>query len=361
MAKKFIIYLTTSGAGSHIIRSIMMDLHNRGAINPINHDQFWAKAAAAMIAPDANAFEEFVGQNVTHWDIFARLCREYGITLAKEEITKKMIFRIFEEIYSDNEAKLIFDFSRKYTTQEGLWKQKYIDVLHDLILDYYRWEDRKISLKFICQVRDPLDNIASLYERFNKQMTVNVCRGAVLSNLLNLQRLLPELSENDYVFLRFEEIIASFEKFRYEFKKKLGLEVSKSFYLSDISIRKWPSCPYIYDLLDDKVLMENARRFSYFYSKIGRLQRIFCSVQNSLQREMKELRLVRDAANGQLNQYNSILNKHARRGKLAGLYLLFLFFTQRKKFKNYENHIVNFNRLLIEHNKKEMVKEFVVL
>ncbi|OGX38705.1 MAG: hypothetical protein A3D87_03480 [Omnitrophica WOR_2 bacterium RIFCSPHIGHO2_02_FULL_50_17] len=360
MSKKFIIYLTTSGAGSHIIRSIMMDLHNKGTIEPINHDQFWAKAAAAMIAPDTNAFEEFAGESVTHWDILAQLCSAHGITLEKEELTKERIFRIFEEIYFDNVDKPIFDFSRKYTTQEGPWKQKYVDVLHDLILDYYRYEGKKISLKFICQVRDPLDNIASLHERFNKQIALNESRGTVLSNLLNLQRLLPELSENDYVFLRFEEIIASFEALRDGFKKKLGLEVQKNFYLSDISIKKWPSCPPIYDLLDDKALMENARRFSYSYKRIGGLQRSFYLIKNSFQREIKELRLVRDAANGRLNQYNSILNKHARRGKLAGLYLSLLFFIQRQKFKNYMDHVENFNRLLVSHNKKTMPLEGVV-
>lgn len=349
MDQTFFIYLTTSGAGTHIMRSFMMDLNNRGVVGPIDHNEFWAKAAAAIRFPQERGFDEFEEDN---FSIFKSHCKKYGIDILNEELTNNNVFNIFEEIYFKRKKLTSFDFSRKYTTVEDMWGQEYVDALQELIVSYMHYSKKKIRLKFIVQVRNPLDHIASLCERFGHKKSI-LWRNVVLSNLLNIEKILPRLPEKDYVFLTLEDLVFRLNYVKDSFLEKFGLEVPSNYYRSSLSINKWLSCFSIYQFLDDKELLDVAKRFSYAYLILPKPMRFIYAIIGFFKREILELKFVVDMAKGKVNIYNPIMVKHKKKGIFAKLYLVVLYLAFRKKYSRIKNQAKKFSNLLTQHNAKD--------
>ena len=146
--KKYVLYLTTDGAGTHIMRSVFMELHSKGISSSTIHDDFWKKAYLAISFPN-----DFVDQEkkVTHLTIFINFAQENGVINFPDTLKKETIFTIFEEIYLKIPEKILFDFSKSFTTEyyerDKLWTFDNVNGCQDLLLDYlFHYPDKKMDI-----------------------------------------------------------------------------------------------------------------------------------------------------------------------------------------------------------------------
>jgi len=338
-----------------------MDLHKRGKSNPINHDSFWPKAFMAMREPNNDTLEA----KKTNKEVFNELCKENGITEMPSVINEETIYNLFERIYDNH--KITLDFRKWYTSPNiyrvyrkngwQMWDQLRIDGLRSLIINYAK-ANRKIDIRFIVQVRNPLDHIVSRLERQVQgrkdagNLSAGEWRDIILENLTNTQGFIDKLNEaglkNSYALFKLDDIILDYPSFAARMHSMIGEELDKNFYISKISLNKWHSSSEVLNLIDDRELMEKAALFGYRYKKLPIVSRFLYRIYSGFKRGAYELKLVFDTLLGKVNENNSIHNKHKvilgpLFGKTLGRTLSPFLNKHRKKY----------TELLSEHSKPE--------
>jgi hypothetical protein len=343
---RFILYLTTDGAGTHIVRSLFMDLHKRGESGPIDHSAFWAKAVAARDFPDSHHFDGARTNRV----VYRELCRSNGWTLPADTLDDDAIFDAFDHLYS--RYPLILDFSKHYTTVYGSksdWNRDCVDRLQSTIIGYIQ-SGRKVDIRMIAQMRNPLDHVVSLYERFGNEYTLEHFKRNVIENIRNtgafIEKLNSKTMEDQYVRFTLDELILDFEKVADRIDDLIGRRIARDFYLSRISLNKWFSCEEIYPYLSDDELMDIARAHGYTYRHLPGRLRFLYRIYGRTVRTLHELKLMADTELGRVNPLNSINSKHRVVVKSRLLSRLI------KVFRGTGKHRDRYNKSLLEHNKE---------
>lgn len=351
MSKKpiYVVYLSTDGAGSHIIRSIFMHLAERNIISGIDQSAFWARALAAHKYPLETYFEE----GINNFDSFKSYCHDRGLEIDPGNITKESIYLAFDQLFS--QEQLYFDFSKHFTTvffRPYEWKQDHIEQLKTLLLGYLKRDERKVDIKFLLQVRNPLDNIASLYERFGSFISLDHLYQQVLSNLINVKTY-KELfekngSDKDFIFYRLDDLVYNFSTYMDSFSRLLNTPIElNDFYISKLSLNKWYSGKAVFDFLDDKRLMDLAGYFGYNYFKIPKSFRFIYLVYGNTKRAFHEVKLEFDFLFNRVNTFNSISTRHRHItliGRVVSKILSFLPNNRRK-------HSSRYSKMLLKHKR----------
>lgn len=313
---KYIIFLSTDGAGTHILRSLFMQLAEAGLADPIDHNAFLPTASACLSDPDGKKYKS----GKTNKDLFYDLCRDLNLPVTPNGFDRETVYSLFEAAYA--ESKLVLDFSRpKYTTVRSdiNWTQTDIDALRALVLGYIDRPKQKIELIFFQQVRNPLDHFASLYERFNSKHSIKHLKSIVETYLYNLDFYRIELDQRGYqkyMSTRLDDIVMDFNGFLNEFCKLTGVSIDLDYYTSRLSLNKWLSCPYTYKLLDDPAFMTTASKYGYIYPYLPLKLRWLFFLWGALQRNWLELKVIVDTATGKINRNNPINTKHQMKGMI---------------------------------------------
>jgi hypothetical protein len=346
---KYILYLTLDGAGTHIIRSLFMELNEQGKANKILHEDFWAKASAALFNPNEYNFES----NVNNIDCFMHLCRKNGLDLSSKTVSKEYIFECFEKIYNSG---LYLDFTRRHVSIMNIaggarWTQVNIDNMRNLIFDYLQRGCNLIDICFLIQIRNPMDHIASLFERFNEVYALNEIRDRVVCYLKNIPKYITFLDEQNmrarYVFFKLDDIVFRFPAIADKIEGIIGHPVRRDFYTSKLSINKWLSCKFVYPYLDDEEFVSLAADYGYCYKQIQECSYSYLFAKEYIRRTLIETKVIFDSYLGNINKYNSIRTKHRNKTLFPRILSKLL----SKMLKN-RNHSAKYNDLLIKHNKK---------
>jgi hypothetical protein len=346
---KYIIYATTDGAGTHIIRSLFMELHDRGCAGPIDHSNFWGKALAAKDFPDAHHNDK----SKTNLSMFKELCEFQDVKVPQKSLDDQAIFTIFDQIYS--KYAVILDFSRNFTTESKIqdhWNQDRIDSIQDMIIRYIR-SNGKIDVKVLVQIRNPLDHLASMHERFNTSYSMDELKNRIISNLINTKRFVQKLNKADhseiYMKIRLDELILNYSSIRERMSSIVGESLNSDFYISKVSLNKWYSYKQVFPFLYNKEFIEAASDSGYNYPKLPKYLWFVFRLYGQIKRILNETKLAIDTLNGKVNVYNSINTKH--KVSLTGSVIdrLLAKIIQRITYA----HRSRYNQLLLEHNKKE--------
>ena len=124
---KYIIYLTTDGAGTHLLRSQIAKNNNKNLKVKVIHESFWKLSVNVLNSPNQKNLDEFIKFCST-----GNINKEFSIN----NINKDLIFSCFEEIYCKNDITL--DFSKKFTISDkkNLWTRSDINSAQDLLVEY---------------------------------------------------------------------------------------------------------------------------------------------------------------------------------------------------------------------------------
>ena len=311
---KYIIFLSTDGAGTHILRSIFMDLAKFGLAEPIDHNEFLPKASACLHDPDGHLFDE----HSSNKEVFKNLCQSMELPLPTKELDREQVYYLFEAAYS--KSKLVLDFTRsRYTTvrTDRTWTQDDIDALRALVLGYIDRPNRTIELLFFQQTRNPLDHLASLHERFSHMGDIDTWKAVITSYLENLDIYKEELTKRryqKYMAVRLDDIVANFKSFYSEFCNWSGISADLDYYTSKLSLNKWLSCPYVYGSLDDTNFIGLARKYGYEFRILPPRLRWINQIEGVIMRNCLELKVIFDTASGKVNENNPINTKHQLKG-----------------------------------------------
>lgn len=343
---KFVILSSTDGAGTHIIRSIFMELHKSGHAGPIDHSAFWAKATAAKEYPEAFFFD----QEKTNLTVFQELCEDQESSVFTEKLDDKVIFDAFDKIYSKYPINL--DFSRNFNSVNEIvenWNQSCIESAQNIVVRYIKSKG-KIDIKVLTLIRNPLDHMASLFERNQDQFEI---KKRVISNINNIERFQKKLNETDesncIVNLRLEDLVLNYPKERERISNLIGFQINPDFYTSTISLDKWYSCQKVFQYLLDDSLINASERIGYEYNILPKPLWFTYRIFGMLKRLFEELKLTIDTASGKVNEYNSVNTKH--KVVISGTSLdrvlnrVITLITRR--------HRTQYNKLLFKHNKKK--------
>ncbi|MDC1418052.1 hypothetical protein N8264_03225 [Candidatus Thioglobus sp.] len=346
----YIIYATTDGAGTHIIRSLFMELHDSGYAGPIDHSSFWAKAVAAKSHPEAFFFDQ-AKPNST---VFQELCASQQSSISTDKLDDKAIFDAFDKIYSNYPINL--DFSRNFTSEAKIaehWDQSCIESVQDMVVRYIKSKG-KIDIKVLTQIRNPLDHMASFFERFKDDYTLDEIKNKIISNLSNIERFRKKLNETDVsnliVNTTLDDLVLNYPKEREKISNLIGTQINPDFYTSTISLDKWYSCPEVFPYLLDDSLINAAEHVGYKYPILPKQLWFTHRIFGMLKRFSKEFKLAIDTARGKVNVFNSINTKHkiiitgtSFDRVLAGFMHLIT-----------RHHRSQYNKLLLKHNKKKV-------
>jgi len=327
-----------------------MDLHDRGYAGPIDHSSFWAKAFAAKEHPEAY----FFNQAKPNSTVFQELCVNHQSSISSDRLDDKAIFDAFEKIYLNYPINL--DFSRNFTSEAKIaehWDQSCIESVQDMVVRYIKSKG-KIDIKVLTQIRNPLDHMASLYERFKLDITLDKIKNRVITNLTNIELFLKKLNEtnesNLIVNIRLEELILNYPKESEKISNLIGAQINSDFYTSTISLDKWYSCPEVYPYLFDDSLINAAEHAGYKYPSLPKQLWFTHRISGMLKRFSKELKLAIDSASGKVNEFNSINTKHkivitgtSFDRVLTGIISLM---TRHQR--------TQYSKLLLKHNKKKV-------
>lgn len=345
----YVVYLSTDGVGSNIIRSIFMHLAERNIISGIDDKAFWARSLAALKYPHETNFEE----GIKNFDSFKSFCHNRGMEIDLGNITEESIYLAFDQLFS--QEQLYFDFSKHFTTvffRPYEWEKDHIAQLRTLLLGYLKRDQRKVDIKFLLQVRNPLDNIASLNERFGSFVSLDHHYQQVLSHLINVKTYKEFFEKNDsdkdFIFYRLDDLVYNFSTYMDSFSRLLHTPIElNDFYVSKLSLNKWYSDKAVFDFLDDKRLMDIAGYFGYNYFKIPRGFRSIYLVYGNIKRAFREVKLEFDFLFNRVNTFNSISTRHRHItliGRVVSKILSFLPNNRRK-------HSSRYSKMLLKHSK----------
>ena len=340
----YIIYASTDGAGTHIIRSLFMELHNSGHAGPIDHSGFWAKAVVAKEHPEAY----FLDQAKPNATVFHELCVDQESSISTDKLDDKAIFDAFDKIYSN--YPIILDFSRNFNSEHKIehWDQSCIESAQDMVVRYIKSKG-KIDIKVLTQIRNPLDHMASLFERFQDHFEN---RNRIISNLSNIERFQKKLNEIDesnlIVNTRLDDLILNYPTEREKISNLIGAQINPDFYISTISLDKWYSCSKVFPYLFDDALINAAEHVGYKYTILPKPLWFTYRIFGMLKRSSKELKLAIDTASGKVNEFNSVNTKH--KTVITGTSFdrvlnVFLRLITRR-------HRSQYDKLLLKHNKE---------
>ena len=159
--KRVIIVLNTGGTGTHLIQSIFF---RHPEIVPVKLPNFWGAAALYLTKPEAT----------NHWgdrdeslreknnrEYFLSIVDRYGRGAAGD--ARGLITDTWDA-FVESHSGVVFDKSMTYMSHHNDWGGEEIAATHDLLIDYYK-HCKSHDVKFLILVREPLDHIASLFER----------------------------------------------------------------------------------------------------------------------------------------------------------------------------------------------------
>ena len=303
----YIFYFSTDGAGTHIIRSQIIGLAEKNIKVKVVHRSFWGLATSAVLNPEEKnnlgAFKEF--------------CKSNNINESKfslDSLNNEKIFTIFENIFYNTNVTL--DFTKDFTTEniENSWSQTDIENVQNLILEYAKRKNNKINIKFISQVRNPLDHISSLYERFNKQNSMFEFRNNVLSNLKNIEIFKKKIIKNNlqqiYLGIKLDDFIFEKNQTISKLSKLLDVKFNTNFYITKLSINKWYNSIAVYHFLNDEELLNAASIYGYKYTNLPKFLWFIRYLYGIFLRNYYETKLLFDTMLGRVNELNSINTKH---------------------------------------------------
>ena len=303
----YIFYFSTDGAGTHIIRSQIIGLAEKNIKVKVVHRSFWSLATSAVLNPEEK----------NNLDVFKEFCKSNNINESKfplDSLNNEKIFTIFENIFYNTNVTL--DFTKDFTTEniENSWSQTDIENVQNLILEYAKRKNNKINVKFISQVRNPLDHISSLYERFNKQNSMFEFRNNVLSNLKNIEIFKKKIIKNNlqqiYLGIKLDDFIFEKNQTISKLSKLLDAKFDNNFYITKLSINKWYNSIAVYHFLNDEELLNAASIYGYKYTNLPKFLWFIRYLYGIFVRNYYETKLLFDTMLGRVNELNSINTKH---------------------------------------------------
>ena len=303
----YIFYFSTDGAGTHIIRSQIIGLAEKNIKVKVVHRSFWSLATSAVLNPEEK----------NNLDVFKEFCKSNNINESKfslDSLNNEKIFTIFENIFYNTNVTL--DFTKDFTTEniENSWSQTDIENVQNLILEYAKRKNNKINIKFISQVRNPLDHISSLYERFNKQNSMFEFRNNVLSNLKNIEIFKKKIIKNNlqqiYLGIKLDDFIFEKNQTISKLSKLLDAKFDTNFYITKLSINKWYNSIAVYHFLNDEELLNAASIYGYKYTNLPKFLWFIRCLYGIFLRNYYETKLLFDTMLGRVNELNSINTKH---------------------------------------------------
>ena len=303
----YIFYFSTDGAGTHIVRSQIIGLAEKNIKVKVLHRSFWSLATSAVLNPEEK----------NNLDVFKEFCKSNNINESKfslDSLNNEKIFTIFENIFYNTNVTL--DFTKDFTTEniENSWSQTDIENVQNLILEYAKRKNNKINIKFISQVRNPLDHISSLYERFNKQNSMFEFRNNVLSNLKNIEIFKKKIIKNNlqqiYLGIKLDDFVFEKNQTISKLSKLLDVKFNTNFYITKLSINKWYNSIDVYHFLNDEELLNAASIYGYKYTNLPKFLWFIRYLYGIFVRNYYETKLLFDTMLGRVNELNSINTKH---------------------------------------------------
>ena len=342
----YLLYLSTDGAGTHIIRSQIIGLSEKNIKVKVVHQSFWSLATSALLNPKANN----VKTKKNNLDMFKDFCKLNNIDESKlslDSLNNEKIFNIFENIFYNTNVTL--DFTKGLTTEnvENSWSQIDIENAQNLILEYAKRKSNKISLKFIWQVLNPLDHISYLYERLSTQNSKLEFRNNVLSNLKNIEIFKKKIIKNNlqqiYLDIKLDDFVFDKNQTISKLSKLLDVKLDANFYISKLSINKWYTSIAIYHFLNDEELLNAASIYGYRYINLPKFLWFIRYFYGIFWRNYYETKILFDTMLGKVNELNSINTKHKNISILPKIVRGFLKITTgdplEKHNKKYEEKI----------------------
>ncbi len=330
----YIIYLSTDGAGTHLLRSQISKNNNADFKVKIIHECFWYISTKLLNNPNEKNFNKFV-----EFCSFEKLKKKFSLN----DVSKELIFSIFEEIYINK--NITFDFSKRFTVSDknSYWSQKEIHFTQNLLIEYMLRKNPRINIKFLAQLRNPLDHIASLYERFGKKISINEIKNQLLDNFENIKNINNECEKkklsSKIMSIKFEDLILNRNNITKVMSNFLEINIDNNFYINKISVNKWYSSPYVYKFLKDKELIRYAKIYNYKFIQIPKILWIFIYFYGTLLRNYYELILLKDTIFNNVDKLNPINTKHMSKGILVKIIRYFIrlikFDYQKEQSKEY--------------------------
>ena len=137
---KYIIYLTTDGAGTHLLRSQIAKNNNKNLKVKVIHESFWKLSVNILNLPNQKNLNEFI-----------KFCSTENIykEVSVSNINKELIFSCFEEIYLRNDITL--DFSKIFTISDkkNFWTKSDVNSVQDLLIEYLERKGSKVQVRFL--------------------------------------------------------------------------------------------------------------------------------------------------------------------------------------------------------------------
>lgn len=306
---KYIIYLTTDGAGTHLLRSQIAKNNNKNLKVKVIHESFWKLSVNILNLPNQKNLNEFI-----------KFCSTENIykEVSVSNINKELIFSCFEEIYLRNDITL--DFSKKFTISDkkNFWTKRDVHSVQDLLVEYLERKDSKVQVRFLAQLRNPLDHIASLNERFGKNISLKEIKNQLIENYENIELMKKKFETknllSNFISIKFEDFILSKNFIVEKISQFLDLNIDNEFYINKISINKWYISPNVYKFLEDKEIIKYADLYDYKFVKLPKLFWILFFLYGIFLRNYYELILLRDTILNKVDKFNPINTKHQSKG-----------------------------------------------
>jgi hypothetical protein len=324
--QKVIILLNSGGTGTHLVQSLFF---KHGEIVSAELANYWGAAALYLTKPDEvhhwpDRDENFKNKN--NRDYFLDICDRYGGNAAERSTGAGELIRNTWDRLVAGHSGIVFDKSMTYMAYHNDWGRDEIAATHKLLIEYYR-DPRDHDVRFIILVREPLDHIASLFERRVFSMVQNTSipgfeamdyprklRELVIQYHRNIDSFVSSLRDDDYLLVKYEDICLGPNRTVRAMFDYLGLPPPRGIddFTHEYSVSKWLDTGEARQFAGDAEIKKIQRKYDYRVpppSLIGRLAA-------SLRRRVNDLRLIRRQQRGQFSGTirdldDSALVKHA--------------------------------------------------
>lgn len=306
--RKVIILLNSGGTGTHLVESIFF---KHPEIVPVKLANYWGAAALYLIKPGhihlwPDRDENYREKN--NRDYFLHI-RDRYCSRAFESDGEREVIRETWDAFVANHSGIVFDKSMTYMAYHNDWGRDEIAATHKLLIDYSR-NRKDHEVRFIVLVREPLDHIASLFERRILSNVKNTSipgleemdyphrlKELVVQYHRNIESFVGLLRDDDYLVVKYEDICLHPDRTVRTMFDYLGLSAPTNLgdFVHKYSVNKWLDTDEARQFLGDPEITNIQRRYGYrvpFANLVAR-------VSASLRRRLNDLRLVRRQKRGQ--------------------------------------------------------------
>jgi len=309
---RYVFFAAYDGAGTHIVRGLFSALKVQGLNSSVGPSGFWSIAFDAFRKRGAEQAEPLRQLN--------KMLEKFDVAPI-EVPDRQTIHDRFEDLFSRWE--IVLDFSRDIVHKGVGWTDQDITDFRAFILDYACRTDAKIKVLFLVQVRNPLDQIASLCERNanephgDEKDFVAAVKGS-LQEILRLENEFQEaLPDGRVLSTTLDDIVRNHENFTEELEKFTLAPIPRGTYMSTLSLDKWPTSETGRRHLGDDEIRRLAKEFGYHYPRPRSLKFLVMRVEAECRRQINEAKLLIDTSRGELENWNPINAKHERKPYLA--------------------------------------------